>query len=232
MCIYIFGTISFSLAWGFFGFSSFLLLCHILDLLPAPWPRNDLVIFWRILLSSTMRWWTTDVPRTTGWLVNLWNGRRMHMMVPQPQLTRHAMHLSLMPPLVVWCINSQTWMPWILHLQFQTLWKKPSWRLQSVWKRKWRPLETSQRRQRRRRKKLRRMQQPKPRKIRKRNRRRNPESRTRGLLTEVMKEYIKGRRQADGLSYRDALKAWGTSSERAEIVNTMSYSEQKRRRYS
>lgn len=59
-----------------------------------------------------------------------------------------------------------------------------------------------------------------------------PRKPNQGPLTEVMKEYIKGRRQADGLSYRDALKAWGTSSERAEIVNTMSYSEQKRRRYS
>ena len=51
-----------------------------------------------------------------------------------------------------------------------------------------------------------------------------------GPLTGAMKEYIQ-RRRADGLSYRDALKEWGESCERAEIVNKMSYSEQKRRRY-
>ena len=51
-----------------------------------------------------------------------------------------------------------------------------------------------------------------------------------GPLTGAMKEYIQ-RRRAGGLSYREAMKEWGESSERAEIVNKMSYSEQKRRRY-
>lgn len=82
------------------------------------------------------------------------------------------------------------------------------------------------------------MQQPRARRKRKNRRKRKKENQEKkprkpnqGPLTEVMKEYIKGRRQADGLSYHDALKALGTSSERAEIVSTMSLSEQKRRRY-
>ena len=58
-----------------------------------------------------------------------------------------------------------------------------------------------------------------------------PRKPNQGPLAEVMKEYIKSRREAEGLSYQDALKAWGTSSERAAIVDNMSYSEQKRRRY-
>ena len=71
----------------------------------------------------------------------------------------------------------------------------------------------------------------KQKKEKKENQEKKPRKPNQGPLTEVMKEYIKGRRQADGLSYHDALKALGTSSERAEIVSTMSLSEQKRRRY-
>eukprot|EP00435_Cladocopium_sp_Y103_P017245 s4632_g4.t1 len=51
-----------------------------------------------------------------------------------------------------------------------------------------------------------------------------------GPLAGAMKEYIT-RRRAEGLSYMEAMKEWGKSKERAEIVDSMSYSEQKRRRY-
>ena len=51
-----------------------------------------------------------------------------------------------------------------------------------------------------------------------------------GPLTIAMKEFIAAQR-ANGVSYADAMKLWRTSATRAEIVGTLSASEQKRRRY-
>ena len=51
-----------------------------------------------------------------------------------------------------------------------------------------------------------------------------------GPMTEAMKEFVQARR-GEGVSYRDAMKQWRTSTERASIVNSLSPSEQKRRRY-
>lgn len=51
-----------------------------------------------------------------------------------------------------------------------------------------------------------------------------------GPMTEAMKEFVQARR-GEGVSYRDAMKQWRTSTERASIVDSLSPSEQKRRRY-
>ena len=51
-----------------------------------------------------------------------------------------------------------------------------------------------------------------------------------GPLAIAMKEFIAAKR-AEGLSYAEALKLWRTSTMRADIVGSLSASEQKRRRY-
>eukprot|EP00438_Fugacium_kawagutii_P030842 Skav210403 [mRNA] locus=scaffold1416:237299:237802:- [translate_table: standard] len=51
-----------------------------------------------------------------------------------------------------------------------------------------------------------------------------------GPLTEAMRSYIQDMRD-DGVDYQLALKMWKSSAKRAEIVNKLSPSEQKRRRY-
>ena len=51
-----------------------------------------------------------------------------------------------------------------------------------------------------------------------------------GPLTEAMKDFVQARR-GEGVSYREAMKQWRTSTERASIVNSFCPSEQKRRRY-
>lgn len=53
---------------------------------------------------------------------------------------------------------------------------------------------------------------------------------TNGPLTEAMKDFVQARR-GEGVSYREAMKQWRTSTERASIVNSFCPSEQKRRRY-
>lgn len=59
------------------------------------------------------------------------------------------------------------------------------------------------------------------------NQKRKPNN---GPVWEAMQSYIQAMR-ADGVSYQGALRMWKSSAARAAIVNKMSASEQKRRRY-